>query len=53
VSGSDSFTRDEVRELLSQVALDFFKLGEAESSIVDLNGAIETYLESWKDKRNE
>lgn len=46
----DTFTRDEVRDLLSQVALDFHKLASAGSSITDLNGAIETYLEFFEEE---
>ncbi len=41
----DTYTRDEARELMSKIALDFYKLGRVKALIVDINGSIETYLE--------
>lgn len=44
-AGERTYTKDEVRELLSKVALDFYKSGVTGEEIVDLNAAVETYLE--------
>jgi len=38
------YNTEEVRELMSKIALDFYKLGHIDAEIVDLNGAVEMYL---------
>lgn len=44
----NTYTEDEVRELMSKIALDFYKYGQAGAEIVDLNASVEIYLEGLK-----
>lgn len=42
-----SYTKDQVRDLISQVMLDFAKMSKAGPiEIADINAAVETYLEA-------
>jgi hypothetical protein len=47
-AGIKTYTENDVREMMSKIALDFYKFGQANAEIVDLNASVEIYLKQYE-----